>query len=267
MRGKEHELTDTTEDTTEDTTLMQEIIKAVENKNKNTENKENNNQPAPQNTEELINRATHPVIGDQLRNHTHSDFPAIRSKHPLDLTSIITITAVNDNTISFRSHGPSGESDHQVSRNDYEKLVRKTIEHGATFHPTNTSANKNTTEDTTPIKTKEKTEIISLNIAETKITFYDAKGNILTKNSTDPAWNSRFKIEGPGIDPEKVTKIILPPLDYTSNKPYTIEIHTLPHKPPTPQQPHNSTSETNVEPPGGRSPPATSPQLLSFWLE
>jgi hypothetical protein len=85
----------------------------------------------------------------------------------------------------------------------------------------------------TDTKDNQPEEIICLNIAETKITFYDAKGNPLTKNSKELAMNTRFKIEGPGINPERVTKIILPPLNYTTPQPYTIEIHTLPHLPDT----------------------------------
>ena len=73
-------------------------------------------------------------------------------------------------------------------------------------------------------------EIVSINMAETKITFMDPKGNPLTVESKDPAMTFRWKIEGPGIDSSRVTKVILPPLDYNSNKPYAIEVHMLPHK-------------------------------------
>lgn len=80
---------------------------------------------APRNTEEqLVGRAVCPIVDDWFEK----------------VASTVTVTAVHaDGGVSFRYHGPLGESDHWVCRADYAKLVRKTLEHGAVFHPANAS--------------------------------------------------------------------------------------------------------------------------------
>jgi hypothetical protein len=78
---------------------------------------------APRNTEEqLVGRAVLPVVDDWFEK----------------VAATVTVTAVHpDGGVSFRYHGLLIESDHWVCRADYDKLVRKIMEHGATFHPAN----------------------------------------------------------------------------------------------------------------------------------
>ena len=76
-----------------------------------------------QNTgDQIVGRAVCPVIGDWFEK----------------VSSTITVIAVEPSgNVCLRYHGPLGESDYSVSGPDYDGLVRKTLEHGATFHAAN----------------------------------------------------------------------------------------------------------------------------------
>jgi hypothetical protein len=90
-------------------------------------------------------------------------------------------------------------------------------------------------------------EIIRLNIGQVKITWLDSQNQPLTDNSPDPAMTFRFKIEGPGIDPDRVTKVELPPLDYSNNSLYEVIVHMMPHIPQIVMHPHVNEWDEEVD--------------------
>lgn len=91
---------------------------------------------APWNTEkQLVGRVVCPIVGDWFESAKSIRDRACNS--PVKVASTVTVITVHADGVSFRYHGPLGESDHWVCRTDYEKMVRKTLEHGSAFHPAN----------------------------------------------------------------------------------------------------------------------------------
>lgn len=80
--------------------------------------------------------------------------------------------------------------------------------------------------ETTKIDTRtEVTEVVQLNMGDIKITFYGPTGEPL--HPGDVAYTHRFVIEGPGIDPIRVRRVILPILDYNCAEQLTVNVEML----------------------------------------
>ena len=77
--------------------------------------------------------------------------------------------------------------------------------------------------ETTKIDIKtEITEVVQLNMGDIKITFYNPTGEPLRPG--DVAYTHRFVIEGPGIDPIRVRRVVLPVLDYNNAEQLTVSV-------------------------------------------
>jgi len=73
----------------------------------------------------------------------------------------------------------------------------------------------------------EGTEMVCLNMGQVKITFLDPTGKPATVGTPDIR-KCGFVVEGPGIDPLRVRRVIIPPLDYSSPDLLTIKIEMYP---------------------------------------
>jgi len=60
-----------------------------------------------------------------------------------------------------------------------------------------------------------------------RITFMDGQGDPLSEASEAMPVGFRFKIEGPGIDPERVLRVIFPALDYGEPEVAIVEVEMV----------------------------------------
>ena len=65
-------------------------------------------------------------------------------------------------------------------------------------------------------------EVVELNMGDVKITFLDPTGEPLKRGGE--ARRCMFEVEGPGIDPLRVCRVIIPPLDYGCSDMLTIKV-------------------------------------------
>jgi hypothetical protein len=72
-----------------------------------------------------------------------------------------------------------------------------------------------------------KPEFVTLNIGEVKITFFGRHGGPLARGDVGRVCD--FRIEGPGIDPERVRSVKIPKLDYADPKALTITVKMYPY--------------------------------------
>jgi hypothetical protein len=73
-----------------------------------------------------------------------------------------------------------------------------------------------------PIDEDVNTEVVELNMGDVKITFLDPTGKPLKRGGE--ARRFMFDVEGPGIDPLRVRRVIIPPLDYSCSDMLTIKV-------------------------------------------
>ena len=75
------------------------------------------------------------------------------------------------------------------------------------------------------------TEVVMLNIGDVKITFLDAQGNPARRGSGEPLYRHSFTVEGPGIDPLRVKRVMIPPLDYGNPEVLMVKVEMYPWNP------------------------------------
>jgi len=75
------------------------------------------------------------------------------------------------------------------------------------------------------------TEVVMLNIGDVKITFLDAQGNPARRGSGEPLYRHSFTVEGPGIDPLRVKRVMIPPLDYGNPELLMVKVEMYPWNP------------------------------------
>jgi hypothetical protein len=91
-------------------------------------------------------------------------------------------------------------------------------------------------------------ETVCLNIGDIKITFLDAWGKPSRYGSGKTLRRNMFTIEGPGIDPLRVKRVTIPPLDYSSAELLMVKIEMYPWN-PADFVPQEGTPKPNSEKP------------------
>jgi len=99
-------------------------------------------------------------------------------------------------------------------------------------------------------------ETVCLNIGDIKITFLDACGNPSRHGSGKTLRRNMFTIEGPGIDPLRVKRVTIPPLDYSSGELLMVKIEMYPWN-PADFVPQGGTPKSNTENPTEYTCPTT----------
>jgi hypothetical protein len=74
-------------------------------------------------------------------------------------------------------------------------------------------------------------EIVQINMGEVKITFFGKDGEPLKPG--EMAMCYRWKIEGAGIDPNRVKSVQIPKLDYCDSSPVVLTVEMYPNVPKT----------------------------------